>query len=216
MITPRQHNFVYLLAGLMILVLAVPLFRDLIGTEYPGLSEVAFSLFLIVGIWSLRGAHRWLFYTALVLAILGVAGNLMSLADFGVGFVYLSLCGYIASLFIAISLAALQVFRSSSVDLNNIVGAVCIYLLLGLIGALVYLFVNLLVPDSFAGQISGNAYHQLQELVYFSLVTLTSLGYGDLTPTGATVRALATLEVMFGQFYIAILVSIYIQHRAPD
>lgn len=50
-------------------------------------------------------------------------------------------------------------------------------------------------------------YLQLPELAYFSFVTLTTLGYGDISPVTPFARALVNLEAIFGQFYIAILVA---------
>jgi hypothetical protein len=76
-----------------------------------------------------------------------------------------------------------------------------------LLWSLVYVFVNMLIPGSFSGQISGSAFQQLQNFLYYSFVTLTTLGYGEITPVGVTARALATLEAIFGQFYIATLVA---------
>ena len=58
---------------------------------------------------------------------------------------------------------------------------------------------------------------KLPELAYYSFVTLTTLGYGDITPATPYARALSNLEAIFGQFYIAILVAalvgIYIANR---
>ena len=65
----RQHNFLYLLLGLMFLLLAMPLFRDVSGAQYGVFSELAFSVFLIIGVWSLHGSRR-----DFVIAIILVAG----------------------------------------------------------------------------------------------------------------------------------------------
>ena len=202
----RPQNFIFLAGGLIFLVLVMPLYRDLTDTDYLYLSEVALSVFLILGIWTLQQAKRW-FPLAIALVIVGVLGNLLSLQNPQSVFSYLSLVSYIAFLGLAVGLAAIQVFRSPSIALNNIVGAICIYLLLALIWALFYVAVNLLVPGSFGDRVNGSVHQQMNDLLYFSLVTLTSLGYGDITPTGAAARALATLQVMAGQFYIAVLVA---------
>ncbi len=77
--TLRQHNFFYLLAGLLFLLIAVPLFRDLTDTGYPHVSELAFSVFLIIGIWSLPGTRNW-FLLGIVLVTLGIGSNILALA----------------------------------------------------------------------------------------------------------------------------------------
>ena len=202
----RQHNFIYLLTGLMFLLVAVPLFRDLTGIGNLHLSELAFSMFLLIGIWSLQGEQRG-FVFALVLTALGIGGNLLVLAGAGQIFTYLSLLSYIIFLMLTISLAALQVFRSGTIDANSIIGAVCIYLLLGLIWSLLYVLLNMLVPGSFSGPINGLGFQQAEDFIYYSFVTLTTLGYGEIIPVRATARALATMEAVVGQFYIATLVA---------
>lgn len=202
----RQDNYIYLLAGVLFLLLLVPLIRDLSGGVYDQLSELAFSAFLIISIWSLRGTQRG-FRLAIVLVFIGIGGNVLAFADAGAVFEYLSLGSFIVFLVLAISLATREVFQSDRVDANLIFGAVCIYLLLGVIWSLFYVFVNLLIPGSFSGHITGSVYEQQLNLLYFSFVTLTSLGYGDITPVSATARALASIEVMFGQLYMTILVA---------
>ena len=108
-------------------------------------------------------------------------------------------------------------FQSDRVDVNGIIGAVCIYLMIGVLWSLFYVFVNLIIPGSFSVPITGSAFDQQHKVIYFSFVTLTSLGYGDFTPVSATARALAAIEVMLGQFYMTILVAglvaVYMMHR---
>lgn len=206
MMTLREHNFFYLLAGLLFLLLVIPLHRDLTGNSYHYFSELAYSIFLMIGVWSLYGARR-LFLLGIILVILGIGGNILALAGAGTSFVYLSLCSYIIFLLLTINLAIRQVMCSRTIDANRIIGAICIYLLIGVIWALFYVFVNLLIPGSFSVQISGIAYEQLQTFLYYSFVTLTTIGYGDIAPISETARALSTIEAILGQFYIATLVA---------
>lgn len=204
--TLRQHNFFYLLAGLLFLLIAVPLFRDLTGTGYPHVSELAFSVFLIIGIWSLPGTRNW-FLLGIVLVTLGIGSNILALAGTGIFFSYLSLCSYIIFLMLTISLAIRQVVRSGPINANRVIGVICIYLLLGLVWSLIYVLINMFIPDSFSIQIGGSPFEQAQPFLYYSFVTLTTLGYGDISPLGETARALSTIEAILGQFYIAILVA---------
>lgn len=218
MMTLRQHNFFYLLAALLFLLLAIPVFRDLTGIGNYYVSELTFSAFLMIGIWSLQGTRR-VFLLGIVLVTLSIGGNILALAGSGPFFVYLSLCSYTLFLLLTISLAIRQVMRSGTVNANSIIGAICIYLLLGVIWAFFYLFVSILIPGSFSVQISGSAYVQLHDFLYYSFVTLTTLGYGDITPVRETARALTTIEAILGQFYIATLVAglvaAYITRKEP-
>ena len=214
----KQYNFSYLLEGLLFLLLAIPVFRDLTGAGNYYVSELAFSAFLMISIWSLHGTRR-LFLLGIALVMLSVGGNILALAGTGTFFVYFSLCSYILFLLLTVSLAIRQVLLSGTVDANSIIGAICIYLLLGVIWAFFYLFVSILIPGSFNVQISGSAYAQLHDFLYYSFVTLTTLGYGDITPVRETARALSTIEAILGQFYIAIpvagLVAAFIARKEP-
>ena len=94
-----------------------------------------------------------------------------------------------------------------------------VYLLLGVIWAVSYSVLELAAPGSFGGFETWTSRGWDSEWLYFSFVTMTTLGYGDLLPVSATARAMAYLQAVFGQFYIAILVaglvSVYIARRNP-
>lgn len=115
-----------------------------------------------------------------------------------------------SSLLVALVLA--QVFRAGTVTFRRVLGAVAAYLLLGLTWAAAYDLVLLRVPDSFRG-LEGDP----QRLLYFSFVTLTTVGYGDIVPVHPTARSLAMLEALVGQLYPAVLlarvVSLELQSR---
>ncbi|MCE7869641.1 two pore domain potassium channel family protein [bacterium CPR1] len=98
-------------------------------------------------------------------------------------------------------------------------GSVCAYMLLALIFALAYTFLELGQPGSFRLETHSTQVNVIfDEMLYFSLVTVTTLGYGDVVPLGREARSLATAEAIFGQFYIAVVVgrllSLYMEfHR---
>ena len=107
----------------------------------------------------------------------------------------------------AIFYSSRQVFLEGEVDFNKIIGAVCIFFMLAVLWAILYQFVEVLTPGSFTHVSLGPEYAEFQRLVYFSLVTLTTLGYGDTTPATPLAGVLAALEAVVGVFYIAILVA---------
>jgi hypothetical protein len=88
---------------------------------------------------------------------------------------------------------------------HRIAAAVAVYLLLGLIWARLYEMVALLVPGAF--HIPEGESLNPASLVYFSFVTLATLGYGDFTPVHIVARNLAVLEAITGQLYLVILIS---------
>ena len=98
-----------------------------------------------------------------------------------------------------------HVLRAERVSREKIFGALSVYLLLGVIWSLLFIMVDFLVPGSFRyGQdraLTG------AEMVYYSFVTLTTLGYGDIVPVSPSARSLATLEALTGQLYLTVLVA---------
>ncbi len=97
-----------------------------------------------------------------------------------------------------------QVYRPGVVNRHRILGAVAAYLLLGLVWAQAYQLVALAHPGAFTGAIDSGAQGAW---VYFSFVTLTTTGYGDILPAHAAARSLANLEALIGQLYPAILLA---------
>ncbi len=72
---------------------------------------------------------------------------------------------------------------------------------------IVYLLLNVIAPGSFVG-ITGETWsEQLNEFTYHSFVTLTTLGYGDITPAAPVARTLNYLEAVLGQMYLTVLVA---------
>lgn len=104
-----------------------------------------------------------------------------------------------------------DVLSGSRVDVQRIYGAVCFYLLLGVGWAQVYGLVEAFEVDAFAGlkPLPAGVEHRQDssELLYFSFVTLTTLGYGDIRPIGSFARLFSSAEAIIGQLYLTILVA---------
>jgi Ion channel len=107
------------------------------------------------------------------------------------------------------------VLRRGPITTNRIEGAIAVYLLLGLTWAHAYGLVALWHPGAFTGAVDGRG--PLLWTYYYSFVTLTTMGYGDIMPVHPLARALAVLEALTGQLYLAImlarLVSLELQSR---
>ena len=105
---------------------------------------------------------------------------------------------------------AVQVFKEGRVTVNHIQSAVAIYLLLGLMWGFLYQAVALKDPEAFvraSAPVSDSVYALKRDLIYYSFVTLTTMGYGDITPVHPGARMLAALEAIIGQLFPAILIS---------
>ena len=118
----------------------------------------------------------------------------------------------------AMTLAVVQDFWQSTEA--HLYTAVSIYLLLGLLWFSLYCAVDTYYPGSIS-QGGSVLTHREDQLLYFSLITLSTIGYGDIVPVDPEVRMLAALEGLIGVLYIAITVAILVsafrhQHDVPD
>ena len=109
-----------------------------------------------------------------------------------------------------------DVWHTEGVTADTVIGSICAYLLIGSVFGFLYSMTELAVPGSFHFSVSigGDAVRQAvmrhrdyPTLMYYSFVTLTSTGYGDIVPVTHTARMIAWSEAVFGQFYMAVLVA---------
>jgi hypothetical protein len=110
-----------------------------------------------------------------------------------------------------------RVLHHKRVTYETVLGALCTYVLVGLLFAFVYLAVDELRDASFFAQPGS---HEQSEYVYFSFVALTTLGFGDLSPSVGLPQALTVLEALFGQVFlvtlVARLVTLWVRQSAQD
>ncbi len=175
------------LLGTVILVVAVSAVID--RPKY----LVAFALVAVLTIAAIWYAH-WFPSTSMV-----VTANLLDL------------------LFLALVVGAIlgHVFRSRRITRETLAGAISAYLLIGVMWADVFSILQTVLPGSFSTSATELAVqpgmasprNQVAQFSYFSFVTLSTLGYGDITPLTRPARGLAALEAIFGQLYLAILIA---------
>ena len=192
---------------LVLLVVVAFVLPALGATEASGrlITNLVFSVLLISGVASVshrRGVAVVLGVVAATALIARWVSWLAPATDLATGDAWSRLATF--GLFAAVALV--QVFRDGPVTRHRIEGAVAVYLLLGLAWAGAYELLWLRHPDAFAGAVTGGA-PDPQRWQYYSFVTLTTMGYGDITPVHAAARSLAVLEALVGQLYPAILLA---------
>lgn len=189
-------------------VLLYPLAQSFVGII---LLRLLLTAILLSALYTVSASPR-LFRILLVLLIPIIYANwTVSPADLPL------LSAFTTSAILGVMLAAIavilkRVITARRISEDIIFGSVAVYLLAGVAWAVAYELVNIIEPGMViksVGEVltAQQRAAQFPEFTYFSFITLTSVGYGDLAPIGAPARALAMVEGIFGQLYTAILIG---------
>tara|TARA_R110002072_G_scaffold130512_1_gene269390 strand:- start:263 stop:934 length:672 start_codon:yes stop_codon:yes gene_type:complete len=211
----QRDNFIWLLIGLVTLLFSGAVLQQLQLENTASLINISISFTLLVAVWSMERHKAW-YQSRIGLTIIVAAIGIGDYFLINAGLDLLQLLFIFSFFCVTTLLACRQILFQGSVDLNKIIGAICIYILLGLTWAFSYLLVEELFPGSMHGFTHSDWHANLQDAVYYSFVTLTTLGYGEITPLQPLARFLAYMEALTGQFYIAILVASLIGIRLAD
>jgi len=101
-----------------------------------------------------------------------------------------------------------NLLKAKQVTPHSIIGAFNGYILLGMTGFFIFLILESIYPGSF-GNISSE-YSKYEDLIYFSFITLTTIGYGDILPLTGAAKKLSVLLGLVGHFYIAVVMAVLI------
>ena len=216
--SPKMAPYSMLLCSLILLGALYPVL--VLGGGGSVVWTVAFWVVLVASVHaidahpSVKLGARWLFGCALISGLAGVACYFLDIH--GHGWIYITI-RMLTVLYLLLVNAAIMwdVLRGGRVTAQTLIGAACAYLLVGLTFCYVFLLihsiggVNVIHADS--GEAGPAALHpvgqEIDEYIYFSYVTLSTLGYGELIPSTPMVRVLAVAESMVGQLYLAMLVA---------
>jgi hypothetical protein len=218
---PRFGRFstVQLLIALALFFIWAPFVEEIEGGEL--IVSALFSLVLLAGVVAVADSKRVL-VIAIVLAIPAIAGRWMNhfRPDLVPPGVFLT-AGLILIAFVVANLLRF-VLRAPSVNADVLCASISAYLMLGLMWTLAYWLVDQLTPggafsfNTNAGTRSINGFTGF----YFSFITLSTVGYGDITPVSRIARWLAAMEAMTGLLYVAVLiarlVSLYSTPKSND
>lgn len=201
------ESFAGLFVGLIALLVILPF------SEGHALAEEAFvsmfSVVLLIMLYSLYGNHRHVRRTTLLGGVT-LFSNLLAYLTPAAVLDDFSLLLNIVLLAYATTLIVGRVFRERTVTTNIILGAVCVYLLIGIVWGMGFALLNTVMPHSFSmppGKIVSVLDGLRQNFIYYSFATLTTLGYGDITPLSIPARYFSVLEAVMGQVYLSVLVA---------
>ena len=197
----RRRRFAWLLGLLLAAIGVDPALESmgLRGRTVEWLLVVALGS-AVAGIGTLRTRRARVLMTAAVSVLAGWL--IFHLARFGPGpWLRPALLGTTGLALAAFVLSG--VLAAGRVDAERISAALCVYLLAGMGFGCIFAAIEAAAPGSLAAARPV----ELMDAVYFSFVTLSTLGYGDIAPVAPAARALALLEAVFGQLYLAVLVA---------
>jgi voltage-gated potassium channel len=203
----RMHRFstVELLIALALLLFFFPFVEEVKGGDL--IVSLLLSLVLLSAVLAVASRGRTLI-VALLLAIPAIVGRWINhfRPDLVPPAVFL-IAGLLLVAFVVVNLLRF-VWRAPSVNIAVLCASISAYLMLGLMWTMAYWLVDQLTPGAFsfntnAGPRSMNGFNGF----YFSFITLSTVGYGDITPVSRIARWLAAMEAMTGLLYVAVLIA---------
>jgi hypothetical protein len=198
-----KDRFLFLLISIVCLLILAPIFRGLVGIRI--LMNAFITAILISGVYA-ASKKIYITITAASLALPMLVSIWIShFVDMPI-LVFVGDCFGIAFLAFLVAVILSFIFGEQEVTSNVIYGAIVVYLLIAIMWAFVFSVLESINPGSFAiseGQIEVGR----PLFIYYSFITITTLGYGDITPITATANSFSFLEAVTGQIYLVVLVA---------
>ncbi|WP_047044261.1 potassium channel family protein [Vibrio mexicanus] len=206
-----EDNFYFLFVALLLLFFGCAAMQQF----YPEGQQTILGLLIVTLSLSIAGIRRqkkiYRSWYGLLLVTAAVSGVISLIEDFD--FTIVTLASLLAFFVSRIYSALKQVVLSKTISGNHIVGSICIYLLMGLSWATLYLLILEIFPQAFNGLEPLPWLNNLFNALYFSFITLTTVGYGDISPTLPIAQFFVFLESIIGSFYLAIMVASLVSMR---
>ncbi|MDG6257808.1 MAG: ion channel [Methanomicrobiaceae archaeon] len=193
-----ENRFLIFLLSIILLLLAFPL-ADQAGYGESVL-KLPFTLVIFSGIHAMQ-RNRVILVLGIIIGIPAIVARwIVSDLPFNSSELYVLIFSILFFSLLCLFILS-RVLGEDRITRDTIFGAIGIYLCLGITWALSYQFVEILIRGALSNVPNETAY------VYFSFVTLTTLGYGDITPLIPVTESMAIFEAVIGQLYLAILIA---------
>jgi hypothetical protein len=198
-----KERFLGLLIFIIAMIIIGPLFEGFIGVRI--LIDILWSAIFVSAIYAVSQKKGHIVIA--VLLALPMLGSIWTKYFFQhkALMVIGGLCGAAFFLF-AIIRMLIFIYSHKEVTRDLIIGAAVVYLLMAIMWTFIFVVVETLQPGSF-NLPEGQGLEATRQFVYFSFVTLTTLGYGDITPVTGLARSLCILEAVIGQLYLVVQVA---------
>ena len=213
-----QHRFVLLLITLILLMISGPILHEVMPGTRSILTRVVFALVVVVlllsAVLAVSGEPRTMRIAWMIALPTCLLKGLEILFDTSAIVIASHVMSGLFLLF-TVGVILMYLFAAERVTFDMICASLCIYLLLSVAWAIAYSLIEILEPGSFhfalakAGEDGALRFEGERAFLalYYSLVTLTTLGYGDIVPMSPLARTSAATEALTGQLYLAVLVA---------
>ena len=202
-----HYKFKNLLIWLFLYLVLTPILKDLPFTGL--LFQLLFSAVLLSAIYTIQQKSQ---LAKMALVLLLPAISLLWLNAFKIVQITPIAVNLLLALYLGLIVITFgrYIFTARKVDSELLSAALCLYFLLGLLWGTILLLLEEVIPGSFAGAgllPQTDSISRFLNFGYLSFVTLTTLGYGDITPQTPGAMALCQVEAILGQFFTAVLVA---------
>ncbi|MWV13054.1 two pore domain potassium channel family protein [Pseudomonas sp. R-28-1W-6] len=195
----------YLMLLLLGLILLFPYLEE--GIFARTLLGILFSIVLFVGAFATRQT-RWGFSLKLGLALLGVGLQWTALSTANIAILELAGITYATSLAVSFSGVLRYILKRGPITADKLHGALAGYIMLAFVWSFIYALVEISSAGSFGpGHLDFSQPGTFFKLIYFSLTTLTTTGFGDVLPLTNHARSLVMVEEFSGVFYVGVVIA---------
>ncbi len=204
----RSGRFAFLLGSLLCLLIASAFFED-----DKGLFNALLSITLLSSVYAISHDRRFL-VTGLIIAIATflcawlaqmLTSQLLGLVSSFLGFIFFQFTA---------AIILLHIFKAPTITLDELLGAISTYLLLGIGGGFIFRFLEILDPNTLLGSadvvVGLNADSPMNLFIYYSFTCLTTLGFGDLIPGTPEARVFSYLSAVIGQVFLTVLIARFV------
>ncbi len=200
----KGHSFRNLLLLQLLYIVGCPFLEPNSSLEV--LAHVSLSMIVFAAVYAVNKVHNQrniamvLLVPLLVMYWLGIY-DIITFSRLGAHLLFTVYYGLLVYSF------AFQIRHAPRVTINVLYATFSLYLIIGLFWGSIYALLYHVSPGSYGGILLDGSQNTAHTFNYFSFVTLTTLGYGDITPQTAGAAALCQMEAIVGQFYTAVLVA---------
>ena len=197
-----KQRFLILFISLLTLILVTPLVQEFVGIRM--LWNIFLTAILLSGVHAISEKKRNVYIASLLALPMLVSVWSEYFVENNYVMVVGTVCGVAFFAYMIVNIL-LFIYRQDKVTRDLISGAAVVYLLMAIMWTFIYRVIETVHPGSFT--VLATDIHERMRFIYFSLVTITTLGYGDMVPKTSLTSSLATLEAVVGQLYLVTTVA---------